>query len=71
MSRFQMGRPSTNDLFALFPDLPWTRRRSGKQRLEEVHAQVERTRERARANILRQRAAAERVRAALALRRLS
>jgi len=66
-----MRRPSTNDLFAIFPDLPWSRRRTAEEQMAKVREQVERTRERARANIRRQRAATERVRATLALRRRS
>jgi hypothetical protein len=57
---------STNDLFAIFPDLPWTRRRTAFEKREQVLRQVEAVRERARQNMLRQRTATERVHAALA-----
>jgi hypothetical protein len=62
-------RPSTNDLFAIFPDLPGLRPRSAQEQIERVHRQVQQTRLRAGENIERQRAATERVRAALSLRR--
>ena len=60
-------RPHTNDLFVLFPDLPWMRHgRTPEEQVREIRRQVEATRERARVNIDRQRVAAARVRAALA-----
>ena len=52
---------STNDLFKIFPDLPWTRRRTAVEKREQVLRQVEAVRERARVSGLRQRAATERV----------
>jgi hypothetical protein len=62
-------RRATNDLFAIFPDLPGIRQRTAQEQIEEVHRQVRRTRERAGENILRQKAATERVRAAIMRRR--
>jgi hypothetical protein len=62
-------RPSTNDLFELFPDLPRRPYRTKEEQISKVHRQVEQTRQRAHENILRQRAATERVRAALIRRR--
>ena len=59
----------SNDLFVIFPDLPGVRGRTAVEQLAQVQRQVQQTRERARANIMRQRAAAERVRAAVAARR--
>jgi hypothetical protein len=49
-----------NDLFQMFPDLPWLARPSRRTR-QEINAGVERWRERAIRNIVRQRAAAEAV----------
>jgi hypothetical protein len=66
-------RRSTNDLFAIFPDLPSMPLRSTREQIARVHRQVrlqtEQTRQRAAESLLRQRAAAERVRAALSRRR--
>jgi hypothetical protein len=62
-------RRSTNDLFKIFPDLPGVRRRTPQEQIEIIHRQVEATRQRAGANILRQKAATERVRATIAARR--
>ena len=56
-------RPHSNDLFAIFPDLPYARRRGATDQVQNIPQQVEEFRRRARANIERQRAAAERVRA--------
>jgi hypothetical protein len=61
--------PRRDDLFAMFPDLPGLRKRTAAEQMERVHRQVQNTRERASANILRQQAASERVRAAVAGRR--
>jgi hypothetical protein len=61
--------PRRDDLFRIFPDLPGMRPRNATDRIERLHRQVQDTRERSGQNILRQRAAAERVRAALAARR--
>ena len=58
-------RRSTNDLFELFPDLPGMPYRDPQDRLARLRLQVEETRRRAGDNILRQRAASERVRAAI------
>jgi hypothetical protein len=63
-------RPHTNDLFELFPDLPWhghARRRAGLA--DALRRQVDAWRARAQLNIDRQRAAAAAVRAALGTRR--
>jgi hypothetical protein len=49
-----------NDLFEMFPDLPWLARPS-RQTRQQVNAGVDRWRARAIRNILRQRAAAEAV----------
>jgi hypothetical protein len=62
-------RRATNDLFAIFPDLPWIRHRTAQEQIEEVHRLVQKTRQRAGENILRQKAATERVRAAIVRRR--
>jgi hypothetical protein len=59
-------RPSGNDLFKIFPDLPWARRTTTEGRTERLRRQVQDVRNRAAANIVRQRAATDRVRAALA-----
>jgi hypothetical protein len=61
--------PRRDDLFAMFPDLPGLRKRTPAEQMERVQRQVQATRERASANILRQQAASERVRAAVAGRR--
>jgi hypothetical protein len=61
--------PRRDDLFEMFPDLPGLRKRTAAEQMERVQRQVQDTRERAAANILRQRAASERVRAAVAGRR--
>ena len=63
------GPPHTNDLFALFPDLPWTRLRTIGERLAGMRQRVAETRARADANIRRQRAHAERVRGGMSARR--
>src|SRR4029453_14742713 len=62
-------RPNNNNLFEIFPDLPWLRPRAARDPLQRVHQQVEAFRERAKANIDRQRASAARVRARLADRK--
>ena len=62
-------RPRTNDLFALFPDLPWTRMRPTQALLDAMRKRVEATRLRAAANIRRQREATERMRSAISARR--
>jgi hypothetical protein len=62
-------RPHTNDLFALFPDLPWTRLRTTAEQLAAVRASVAATRRRAAVNIRRQREETERVRARVSARR--
>ena len=59
-------RPRTDDLFTLFPDLPSMPKRTAAEQMDTVHRKVEETRQRAGEQILRQRAASERVRAAIA-----
>jgi hypothetical protein len=61
--------PPRDDLFQIFPDFPGLRLRTAAEQMERVQRQVRDTRERAGQNILRQRAATERVRAALMGRR--
>lgn len=60
---------SRDDLFEIFPDLPGLRKRTAAEQVERQHRQVQDTRVRASQNILRQQAASERVRAAIAGRR--
>jgi len=52
-----------NDLFEIFPDLPWHRRRNAAEQVERVRRQVRVTQARAGENIRRQRAATEQMRA--------
>ena len=54
------------DLFEIFPDLPWHRRRNTAEQVERVRRKVRLTQARANDNIRRQRAATERMRAAVA-----
>ena len=61
--------PRHDDLFQVFPDLPGLRKRTPAEQVERVHRRVQDTRERAGENILRQQAAAARVRAAILGRR--
>jgi len=56
--------PRNDDLFAIFPDLPGMRHSSPEEQVTQAGRPVESIRPRARENILRQQAAAERVRAA-------
>ena len=62
-------RPHRNDLFAIFPDFPWLRPRGATDQVQRVHQQAEAFRERAKANIDRQRASAARVRARIESRK--
>jgi hypothetical protein len=62
-------RPHNNNLFEIFPDLPWMRPRSANDQVQRVQQQAEAFRERAKANIDRQRAAAARMRARVADRK--
>jgi hypothetical protein len=62
-------RRSSNDLFKIFPDLPGVRHRTAQEQIDMLHRHVAATRQRAGENILRQKAATERVRAAIARRR--
>ena len=52
-----------NDLFELFPDLPWHRHRNAAEQVDKVRRQVRLTQARAGENIRRQREATERMRA--------
>jgi hypothetical protein len=61
--------PQHDDLFVIFPDLPGIRLRTAAEQVERLQLGVEEMRQRAHANIARQRAATERVRAALNARR--
>jgi hypothetical protein len=61
--------PRHDDLFAIFPDLPGVRSRTAAEQIEKLHRHVQETRARAEENILRQRAASARVRAAITSRR--
>jgi hypothetical protein len=54
-----------DDLFVVFPDLPWARVRTATDQVEKVRRQVQETRKRAEENILRQKAATARVREAV------
>jgi hypothetical protein len=56
------------DLFDIFPDLPWYRRRSAVDQVEKVRRQARLTHVRASENIKRQREATRRVRARLPAR---
>jgi hypothetical protein len=62
-------RPHTNDLFELFPDLPWRRLRDAEEQLAAIRRHVADMRARAQRNIERQRSEAERVRDHLSARR--
>jgi hypothetical protein len=62
-------RPHTDDLFELFPDLPWTRRTTTDARFARVDRQVDEAHARAGENTRRQKAANERVREQLLARR--
>ena len=61
--------PRRDDLFEIFPDLPGLRPRSTAEQVERLRRKAEGTRERARQNINRQRAAADQVRTAISARR--
>jgi len=58
-------KPLGSDLFEIFPDLPWHRRRhrNAAEQVERVRRQVRVTQARAGEHIRRQRAATERMRA--------
>jgi hypothetical protein len=58
------------DLFQIFPDLPWHRRRNSAEHGEAVRRRVRLIQLRAGESIRRQRAATERVRAAIAMQML-
>jgi hypothetical protein len=53
------------DLFEIFPDLPWNRHRNTAEQVEKVRRKVRLMQARAAENIRRQRAATERMRAAV------
>jgi hypothetical protein len=59
----------TNDLFELFPDLPWTRLRTAAEQIAAVRKRVAETRLRANANIERQRLKSARLRIRISARR--
>ena len=61
--------PRRDDLFQIFPDLPGVRPRSTAEQVERLRRKAEESRERARQNINRQRAAADQVRTAISARR--
>ena len=67
----RMAKPARrDDLFRIFPDLPGLRPRIAGERVERLHRQAQETRRsRGCKNILRQRAAVERVRAVTSARR--
>jgi hypothetical protein len=56
----------TTDLFELFPDLPWARRRTTADKQGHIHQQVELVHDRTELSIVRQRTVTEGVRAGLA-----
>jgi hypothetical protein len=60
-----VAKPRADDLFELFPDLPRPRRARADGFLVKVQQQVEAARQRARANVEKQRARSERVKATL------
>jgi hypothetical protein len=62
-------RAHRDNLFEIFPDLPWQRPRAANDQVQRVRQQVEAFRERAKANIDRQRASAARMRARVANRK--
>ena len=64
-----MPRRHSNDLFELFPDLPWTRLRTRREQVAAVHKHAAATRTRAAANIERQRRKAESFRLRVSARR--
>jgi hypothetical protein len=49
-------RPVRDDLFAIFPDLPWHRPRTAAERDAQAQRHLRQTQMRARGNILRRRA---------------
>jgi hypothetical protein len=62
-------RPHTDDLFELFPDLPWSRRVPTEVLRARIQRQVEETRARAERIIRHQKTTTERVRETLSARR--
>jgi len=63
-------RPVRDDLFSIFPDLPWRTHRASTGRADRVQQQVREAQIRVGQNFARQRQATERVRAVIARRRL-
>jgi hypothetical protein len=61
--------PMRDDLFQIFPELPGLRKRAPAEQVERVRRRGQETHERARQNVLRERDASERVRAAIVSRR--
>ena len=66
--RRSRNRPPHDDLFQIFPDLPWPRTSTRGETVQRIRQQIEDVRIRAAANIARQKAATERVRARVAAR---
>jgi hypothetical protein len=60
-------RTRGGDLFQIFPDLPWYRRRNAAEQVEKVRRNVRLMQARAGENIRRQRAATERTRTLIAM----
>jgi len=63
-------RPVRDDLFSIFPDLPWRMHRASTGRAARVQQQVREAQLRVGQNFRRQREATARVRAVIARRRL-
>jgi hypothetical protein len=66
MAVIRRKTPLGGDLFEIFPDLPWHAHRNTAEQVERIRRKVRLTQARANENIRRQRAATERVRAAVA-----
>jgi len=66
MAKLPRRNEHCDDLFEIFPDLPRAEHRSPEQQIDQMRQQVDHIRRRAHENILRQRAAAARVRTAVA-----
>jgi hypothetical protein len=62
-------RPHTNDLFELFPDLPWPRPRGAATDRARIEQQVGEARTRADVNLRHQKASRQRLRDWLSTRR--
>jgi hypothetical protein len=59
-------RPTRDDLFVIFPDLPWQRRRPSLEQMPHRRRKTEEAQGRVRDNSRRQQVATEQVRAAIA-----